>query len=245
MQRDDQEMVRWYERVVRTAANHRLMVEFHGASKGTGEQRTWPNLMTHEGVPGNERDTWSRDVILEHNVTVPFTRMLNGPMNYTPLGVLNRTPAAFTPPSPTQVQTTRAHQLAMLIVYESPVPGICDPSGHRRGQPGFDFVPGLPATWQESKVVAGRIGEHIAVARRSGRSWFLGLMNGPAKTTLELPLSFLQAGTYAMRMLADAPDASLNPEGIAETSREVEADDELTFRLVPGGGAVARFDPVP
>jgi hypothetical protein len=245
MQRDDQEMVRWYERVVRAAANHRLMVDFHGAYKGTGEQRTWPNLMTREGVLGNEWNKWSRDATPEHNVTIPFTRMLTGPMDYTPLGFLNRTPAAFVPTSPTQVQTTRAHQLAMLIVYETPIVCICDLPEHYRGQPGFDFVPGLPTTWDESRVPSGAIGEHIAMARRSGRSWYLGVMNGAGKRTVKVPLEFLGAGTYTMRIFADAPDAATNPERVAESTQEVRSDERYTFTCAPGGGAVARFDPVP
>jgi alpha-glucosidase len=245
MQRDDQEMVRWYERVVRTAANHKLMVDFHGAYKGTGEQRTWPNLMSREGVLGNEWNKWSRAVTPDHNVTVPFTRMLTGPMDYTPLGFLNRTAAEFVPTSPTQVQTTRAHQLAMLLVYESPIQCICDVPGHYRGQPGFEFVAGVPTTWDESRVVRGEIGDHIAVARRAGRSWYLGVMNGAGKRTLKVPLSFLGAGTWKMALTADAPDADRNPERVAVTTEEVTPDDDFRCALAPGGGAVARFDPVP
>ncbi|MBP1679350.1 MAG: glycoside hydrolase family 97 protein, partial [Bacteroidetes bacterium] len=245
MQRDDQEMVRWYERVARTAANHRLMVDFHGAYKGTGEQRTWPNLMTREGVLGNEWNKWSREASPGHNVTIPFTRMLAGPMDYTPLGFLNRTAADFVPTSPTQVPTTRAHQLAMLIVYETPIVCICDLPEHYRGQPGFDFVPGLPTTWDETRVVSGEIGEHVAIARRSGRSWYLGVMNGNGKRTVEVPLGFLGAGAYTMKIIADAPDAGTKPERVAESTEQVRSDDDYAFRLAPGGGAVARFDPSP
>ena len=245
MQRDDQEMVRWYERVVRAAANHRLMLDFHGAYKGTGEQRTWPNLMTREGVLGNEWNKWSREATPEHNVTIPFTRMLAGPMDYTPLGFLNRTPAAFVPTSPTQVQTTRAHQLAMLVVYETPIICICDLPEHYRGQPGFDMVPGLPATWDESRVVSGEIGDHIAVARKTGRTWFLGVMNGATKRALRVPLDFLGTGDYAMKLIADAPDAASSPERIAESTGRVGAGETFKFTLAPGGGAFARFDPLP
>jgi alpha-glucosidase len=245
MQRDDQAMVQWYERVVRTAANHRLMVDFHGAYKGTGEQRTWPNLMTREGVLGNEWNKWSREATPEHNVTIPFTRMLTGPMDYTPLGFLNRTAADFVPTSPTQVQTTRTHQLAMLIVYESPIICICDLPEHYKGQPGFDFVPGLPTTWDESKVVSGEIGEHVAMARKSGRSWYLGVMNGAGKRTVKVPLDFLGGGTYSMKLIADAPDAASNAERVAESTQEVRSDESFKFTLTAGGGAVARFDPLP
>jgi hypothetical protein len=245
MQRDDQEMVQWYERVVRTAADHRLMVDFHGASKGTGEQRTWPNLMTREGVLGNEWNKWSREATPAHNVTIPFTRMLTGPMDYTPLGFLNKTEKDFVPTSPTQVQTTRAHQLAMLIVYETPIICICDLPEHYRGQPGFDFVPGLPATWDESRVLSGEIGDHVAVARKSGRSWYVGVMNGAGKRTVKVPLDFLGGGTYAMTLIADAPDAATNPERVAESTEEVGSDGSYRFTLAPGGGAVARFDPSP
>ena len=140
MDRDDQEMVNWYEKITRCAAEHHLLVDFHGAFKPTGMIRTWPNQITREGVLGNEYNKWSRRVTPEHRVTLPFTRFLAGPGDFTPGGFVNRPPDRFqSGVSPTQVQGTRAGQLALFVAYESPVMCVCDHPVNMRGQPGRRF----------------------------------------------------------------------------------------------------------
>ncbi|UCF44464.1 MAG: glycoside hydrolase family 97 catalytic domain-containing protein, partial [Planctomycetota bacterium] len=145
MQRDDQEMVNWYHKIVKKAAEHHLLVNFHGAYKPTGFRRTYPNLITREGVLGNEYNKWSKRVTPEHNCTLPFTRMLVGPMDYTPGGFLNRSRAKFkTNVRPTEVMGTRCHQLAMFVIYDSPLCCVCDHPRNYKGQPGLEFLRIVP-----------------------------------------------------------------------------------------------------
>ncbi|HEX8119069.1 MAG TPA: glycoside hydrolase family 97 catalytic domain-containing protein, partial [Pyrinomonadaceae bacterium] len=173
MDRDDQEMVAFYHRILRTAARHHLLVDLHGAYKPTGLARTYPNYVTQEGVLGAEYNKWSARVTATHNVTLPFTRMLAGPMDYTPGGFRNVTREAFQPREVApEVMTTRAHGLAMYVVYESPLQMVADHPGAYRGQPGAEFLRDVPASWDETRVLAGEIGKYIVVARRRGRDWF-------------------------------------------------------------------------
>ncbi len=147
MDRDDQDMVEWYRTVIELAAKHHLMVDFHGAYKPTGLRRTWPNLLTREGVLGNEYNKFSGRVTPEHKLTLPFTRMLVGPMDYTPGGFLNRSPAKWKQTTPTQVMGSRAQELALFVVYESPLTCVTDDPENYRGQPGLEFLRVVPTTW--------------------------------------------------------------------------------------------------
>ncbi len=159
MDRDDQEMVNWYEAVTRAAAEHHLMVNFHGAFKPTGMIRTWPNQITREGILGNEYNKWSRRVTPEHRVTLPFTRFLAGPGDFTPGGFVNRPADRFQPHvSPTQVQGTRAGQLALFVAYDSPVTCVSDHPINLRGQPGIDFLKVVPTVWDENPSALRRRG---------------------------------------------------------------------------------------
>ena len=166
MQRDDQEMVNFYERLVKLAARHRLMVDYHGAYKPTGMERTYPNLITREGVMGNEHNKWSARVTPTHNTTLPFTRMLCGPMDVTPVGFRHKTPKTFRivgedAPGPF-VMTTRAHQLAMMVVYFSPLQVMADsPYNYRISPGGLDFLKAVPTTWDETRVIDGFPGEFV------------------------------------------------------------------------------------
>ena len=167
MDRDDQEMVNWYHRIVTTAAKHELMVDFHGAYKPTGWRRTYPNLMTREGVMGNEYNKWSYRVTPEHICTLPFTRMLAGPMDYTPGGFLNRMPDKFRNGTPANVLGSRANTLAQFVVFDSPYTVACDHPDNYKGQIGVDFLKKVKTVWDDTKVLNGAVGEYITTARRS------------------------------------------------------------------------------
>ncbi len=242
MDRDDQEMVNWYEAVTRAAAEHHLMVNFHGAYKPTGMIRTWPNQITREGILGNEYNKWSRRVTAEHRVTLPFTRFLAGPGDYTPGGFLNRSPAQFqTRVNPTQVQGTRAGQLGLFVCYDSPVMCVSDHPDHLRGQPGLDFLQVVPTVWDETRVLSGTVGEHLVMARRSGNDWFVGALNNDYTRVCSTKLDFLGEGKWKMRWWHDARDSDNNPEHIEIEERTVTAGETLNLRLSPGGGAVVHF----
>ncbi len=238
MQRDDQQMVNWYHKVIRAAAKHRLMLDFHGAYKPAGIHRTWPNFMTREGVLGNEWNKWSDLVTAEHNVTLPFTRMLAGPMDYTPCGFLNVTEEDFETGSPTKVKTTKCHQLAMLVVYESPITCICDHPKFYRDQPGLDFMKIVPSSWDETKVLNGQVGEYITLVRKAGSNWYLGAMTNQSARTLEVPLDFLGEGKFTAYIWSDADK---EPKNLTEQTITVTSCDTLTIKMAPSGGCVAYF----
>ena len=175
---DSQEAVQWCVRVLEAAARHRLMVNFHGAYKPTGLARTYPNFITQEGVLGNEYNKLGGSVTARHTILLPFTRGLLGPMDYTPGGFLNRTQSTFKVTHPAQVIGTRVRQLAMTVVYFSPLLVLCDSPANYRGQPGVEFFRDLPTVWDESVVLSAEVGKHLVIARRSGQRWFIAAMNG-------------------------------------------------------------------
>ncbi|HEY0173636.1 MAG TPA: glycoside hydrolase family 97 protein [Pyrinomonadaceae bacterium] len=242
MDRDDQEMVGFYHRILRKAAEHRLVVDLHGAYKPTGLVRTYPNYLTQEGVLGGEYNKWSDRVTATHNVTLPFTRMLVGPMDYTPGGFRSVTRAAFKPQDKLPlVMTTRAHQLAMYVVYDSPLQMVSDHPGAYRGQPGAEFLREVPASWDETRVVAGEIGKYIVVARRRGRDWFVGAMTNEEPRTLRVPLGFIGSGTWAIAAYADGEAAASDPTQLTVNGGNAAMSETLTLRLAPGGGYAAHI----
>ncbi len=244
MDHDDQEMVGFYHRILRKAAEHHLVVDLHGAYKPTGLVRTYPNYLTQEGVLGAEYNKWSDRVTATHNVTLPFTRMLVGPMDYTPGGFRNVTRAAFKPQDKLPlVMTTRAHQLAMYVVYDSPLQMISDYPGAYRDEPGADFLRVVPTTWDETRVLEGSIGEFILVARRRGREWFIGGMTNESGRTLRLPLGFLGRGMYELTEYADGSQAATEPKQLTVATRNVSAGETQLIRLAPSGGYAARLSP--
>jgi len=252
MDRDDQEMVNWYDRVVSTAAKHQLMVNFHGSYKPDGYRRTYPNLVTREGVLGNEWNKWSLLVTPEHMVTIPFTRMLAGPMDFTPGGFLNRTPDKFEnhrfgsafEGKPAQVLGTRALQLAQFVVYDSPVQVVCDAPEHFKGQIGVEFLKKVNTMWDDTKIVNGQIGEYITSVRRSGNEWFIGSMTNCEARTLDIKLDFLSEGRYKMTAFEDAPDANIHAEKAVRTTKTVRNGDVITIKMAPGGGYAAWIEPM-
>ena len=249
MQRDDQDMVRFYERTLKKAAEHHLLVDFHGAYKPTGLCRTYPNYITQEGVLGNEYNKWSSRVTPEHTVTLAFTRMLAGPMDFTPGGFRNANPSQFKvvgsdAPAPF-VMGTRCHQLAMMVVYESPLQVLCDsPYNYRHSPAGLDFLKSVPTTWDETRVLAGLVGQFIVIARRSGNEWYAGAMTDGTGRTLDVPLAFLGSGSYRAHVWSDAPDSNEYPDRLESKSVIVRARDALTLKMANGGGQVVRFVPL-
>jgi len=236
MNSDSQETVQWYEDVLKTAAKHRLMVDFHGAYKPTGLARTYPNFITQEGVLGNEYNKLDgQKCTLQHTITLPFTRALLGPMDFTPGGFLNRKPEDFKKTFPAQVMGTRARQLAMTVIYPSPLLVLCDSPVNYRGQPGVEFFRDLPTVWDETVVLNAEVGKSIVIARRSGDRWFLAAMNGEAATTLNVPLKFLGRKQGVLHRFADDPKFS-NYQTVLESTAGVNAQTVLTLILAPGGG---------
>jgi len=247
--RDDQWAVKWYEDVARTAAENHLLIDFHGAFKPTGLNRTWPNQISREGIQGNEYNKWSAKETPEHKATLPFTRLLAGPADYTPGGFVNRQPWQFKNVKVnTQVQGTRASELAMFILIESPLPVACDSYNNYKDKdgkylPGMDFLKGLPTVWDETHGLAGEVGKYVAEVRRNGKSWYLAAISDRNGKELPVPLKFLGKGNWKVRLWEDAPDAGENAERLVENEKTVRPSDTLQLKLAPSGGMVAIFSP--
>ena len=242
IKRDDQEGISFYYRAAERAAQHRLMLDFHGCTKPSGLDRTYPNIMGYEAVLGMEQSkAGSRDTP-EHHVTIPFTRMLAGRMDYTPGGFENVTRTAFEPRMERpMVMGTRAHQLAMYVVYEAPFQMVSDHPDAYEGQTGFDFIKAVPATWDETRVLNGLPGEYITIARRRGDEWFLGSMNNWTPRQLDIPLSFLGPGHYTAEIYSDASDADRFPKNVTVQKKWVDRRTHLKAQLAPGGGFAVKL----
>ena len=244
MQRDDQWMTDWYRRVAADAAEHHLMVDFHGAFKPDGMERTYPNVLTREAVMGLEYSKWSALVTPVHNTTLPFTRMLAGPMDYTPGGFGNATEQSFVPRmSEPMVQATRAHELALYVIFQSAFQMLADTPAHYRGQPELEFLKRVPVVWDETRVLSGRPGQSVVIARRSGHDWYLGAITNWQARDLEIPLGFLGAGSFVAETYADSADAATNPTHTQRTSRVVNSRGTIGLHLAPGGGAAVWLHP--
>jgi len=237
MNRDDQWMVNWYRKVVENAAAHHLMIDFHGAYKPDGLRRTWPNLITRESVMGKEYLKWSARTTPAHNATLPFTRMLAGPMDYTPGAFGNSNLKNFVARSYEPMGLgTRAHELALYVIFESELMMVSDYPEHYAGQPEFDFIKRVPTTWDEVHVIGGVPMEWISVARRSGKDWYVGSITNWDERDIDVPLSFLGDGNYEVEMYADAPDAAEEATHTTLTKETVDRTTVLNIHMVPGGG---------
>ena len=247
--RDDQFAVNWYEDVAKTAAANHLLIDFHGAFKPTGLNRTWPNQITREGIQGNEYNKWSTKETPEHRATLPFTRVLAGGGDYTPGGFANRQPSQFASGTkPTEVQATRAGELAMFILIESPFTVACDSPDDYKDKDGkyllgMDFLKGLPTVWDETRGLAGEVGQYVVEARRHGKNWYLAAIADRNGRELPVPLKFLGKGDWKVTMWQDAPDSGQNAEDIVRNEKTVRPADTLQLKLAPSGGTVAIFSP--
>ena len=242
MQRDDQQMVNFYHRLVKTAALHHLVVDFHGAYKPTGFSRTYPNMLTREGVMGNEYNKWSKNITPEHKVTLPFTRGILGEMDFTQGSFVNAYVSDFKTeqnfPSPMSMGT-RCNQLALMVVYESALQVLCDsPDNYRKSPAGLDFLKAVPTTWDETRVLLAEVGNYITVARKSGTTWYLGSMTGADGRSLTIPMNFLGEGSYVAQIWKDNTDAGAKATDVIVQTRTVTRADLIPAKLAPGGGQV-------
>jgi alpha-glucosidase len=242
--RDDQEGIQWFYDTAQYAAAHHLMLDFHGCHTPWGLLRAYPNVLTYEGVLGLENNkVGRRDSPVDRSV-FPFTRLLAGPMDFTPGAFNNATEDGFVARNAAPMAMgTRAQQLALYVIFETPFPMVSDSPQSYKGQPEFQFIKDVPVSWDETRVLNGRPGEFATIARRHGNEWDLGSMTNWDERTLQVPLSFLGSGSYTAQMYEDAPDAATEPKHVALRNQEVTAASTLTLHLAPGGGAAIRFVP--
>jgi alpha-glucosidase len=244
IERDDQAGIDFYYRAAKKAVEHHLMLDFHGSAKPSGLSRTYPNILGYEAVVGMEVSRGGLRDNPDSHLMLPFTRMLQGFMDYTPGGFNNVTKEEFVPrSSKPMVMGTRAHHLAMYVVYESPIQMVSDYPDAYKGQPSFQFIMDVPATWDETKVLNGIPGEYITMARRKGDNWFLGSMTNWNPRQLELPLDFLGTGTYTAEIYGDNQDSDRYPKKVVIEKKTVSKGEKFNIQLSSAGGCAIRFKP--
>ena len=243
MDRDDQLMLRFQEHLAREAAKRRLVVNLHGVAKPTGLQRAFPNLLTREAVLGHEYNMWSERVTPDHALTVPFVRMLAGPMDWEGGAMLNATQKTFRVIGEQPMsQGTRSQQLAQYVIYDSPLQYLAGTPSDYRAEPGFTrFLGGIPTTWDETRPLQAAIGDYVVVVRRAGDTWYVAAMTDWTARKIELPLSFLASGEYTATIVADGMNADRYAADYKMESRTVGPGSSLVIELAPGGGYVARL----
>ncbi len=247
MQRDDQQVINFYHKLCREAAKRKMLVDYHGGIRPATMIRTWPNLINTEGVRGLEQNKWSKYANPEHNVTLPFTRMFLGPMDYTPGAMVNsgnerNFSAIFERP---MSLGTRCHQLAMYVVYESPLQMLADSPSHYLKEPEvMEFLGPVPTVWDETRVLGVQIGDYLVVARRNGRDWYIGAMTDWTARDVDIDLSFLPAGSFRMASYADGVNADRYGSDYKKSMQSVDKSSKLKVHLMGGGGWAARLVPV-
>ena len=243
MQRDDQWMVDYYWRVARESAKRHLLVDFHGSYKPSGLRRAYPNVISREGVRGLENDKWGKEETPDHDLVIPFTRMLAGPMDYTPGAMVNATKNNFRAIwSRPMSQGTRCHQLAMYVVYESPLQMLADSPSHYYDEPeAMEFLSKVPTVWDETVVLDAKVGDYVFVARRNGKEWYIGGMTNWNRRELEVDFSFLKQGKHTITIWQDGVNADKYGNDFKMVTKEVSASDKMKIHLAPGGGWAARI----
>ena len=240
-------MVRHYQKVLEEAAKYKISINTHEPIKDTGLRRTWPNAMTREGARGQEYNAWSDGNPPEHTVILPFTRMLSGPMDFTP-GVLDLTFDGAD--SKHRIRTTLAKQLALYVALYSPLQMAADlPENYEAKPEAFQFIVDVPADWEDTRVLGAEIGDYLSIVRRDRDSddWYLGALSDEHGRLLEAPLSFLDPGrTYRAEIYRDGPGAHwrTNPYEMEIEEMLVTSETVLSLRLAAGGGQAVRFTPV-
>ncbi|MDT0651349.1 glycoside hydrolase family 97 protein [Autumnicola edwardsiae] len=245
MNRDDQKMVNFYYELSRKAAEHKLMLDFHGSYKPTGLQRTYPNVVNFEGVRGLENVKWSNTDFPLYDTRVPYIRMLAGPMDYTPGAMKNANNANFRAiNSAPMSQGTRVHQLALYVLYEAPFNMLADnPTNYMDEPESTEFIAAVPTTFDETVALDGKVGEYAAIARRKEDTWYVGAITNWNSRDLEIDLSFLPEGNYEAVIFKDGINANREATDYKREVIDVKSGEQLNVHLANGGGWAARIYP--
>ena len=245
LDRDDQEMVRFTYEAAELCAKYHMILDFHGVYKPTGLQRTYPNVLNYEGVFGLEQMKWSKEDVdmVTHDVTLPFTRMVAGPMDYTQGAMRNAAKGNYRPVnSEPMSQGTRCRQLATYVIFDSPFNMLCDvPTNYMREEECTRFIAQVPTVWEETVPLKGEVAKYIALARRSGSDWYVGALTNWDARELTLDLSFLGEGDYQIELFRDGINADRAACDYKREVQSVPANRKLTVKMAPGGGYVARI----
>ncbi len=241
--RDDQKTVNFYKRVTEACARAHLMIMFHGAYPPKGFNRTWPNNITREGILGSEYNAWSDKVSPAHNLTIPFTRMLAGPLDYEPGLLDNATPTQFKPIwGKVMSQTTRCQQLAMFVVYDNPMQIFSGNPSQGLMEPAFmELLGNIPTTWDETKILEAKVSNYIITARKKESAWYIGGMTDSIEREFTLPLNFLDEENYEAELCMDGINADRYPSDYAIKKMNFMKGDSLKIRMAKGGGFLIKL----
>jgi len=242
--RDDQKMVKSLYDLAEKAAKYHLLVDYHGMYKPSGIMTTWPNVINCEGVKGMENEKWGVKDHPGYDVSIPFIRMMAGPMDYTPGAMRNATKESIRPiNSNPMAQGTRCHQLAMYTIFEAPLQMLSDnPTAYMREQESTDFIAAVPTVFDETVVLDGKVGEFVSIARRKGTTWYAGSMSNWTPRETEIDLSFLGDGNYKAIIFEDGINADRDATDYVRKEVKVTSKDKLKVQLASGGGWAARFE---
>jgi alpha-glucosidase len=220
------------------------MVDYHGIFKPTGLQRTYPNVIGYEGVKGLENYKWATEDQPRYTVSIPFIRMMAGPMDYTPGSMRNVIKANYRPSNSSPVsQGTRCNQMAMYVVFEAPLQMLADnPTIYMKEQECTDFITKVPTISDETLALDGKVGEYTAIARKKGETWFVGAMTNWTAREITLDFSFLGSGNYQAVVFKDGINADREATDYKKEVIKISASDKLKIQLAPGGGWVARIE---
>ena len=247
MDRDDAKMVTSLYEIAKIAADNKLILDYHGMYKPTGIQKTYPNILNFEGVKGLENSKWAvSDDVPAYDCTIPFIRMMAGPMDYTPGAMRNATKTGYRPSSSNpESQGTRCHQLALFTIFEAPLQMLADsPTAYMKEQECTDFIAQIPTTFDETIALDGIVGEYVAITRRKANFWYLGAITNWNSREITIDFSFLEKGkTYEATIFKDGLNADKAPVDYKKEITTVKATDKLTFRLANGGGLSAIIKP--
>ncbi len=244
--RDDQKAVSSLYNIAKKAADYKMIIDYHGMYKPTGLQRTWPNVINFEGVKGMENVKWTpNDDVPRYDVSIPFIRMVAGPMDYTPGAMRNATKDIFRPNNSMPMsQGTRSHQLAMYVVFVAPLQMLSDnPTAYMQEQESTDFIVKVPTVFNETVALAGRVGEYVAVARRKDKVWYAGAMTNWNARDLTIDFSFLGKGSYEAEIFKDGINADRNATDYKREIIKIAPGQKMDIHLAPGGGWAARIYP--
>ncbi|HXR84780.1 MAG TPA: glycoside hydrolase family 97 protein [Hanamia sp.] len=244
MDRDDQAVVNFYWRCAKAAADHHLLVDYHGAHKPAGLQRTYPNVVNFEGVPGLEQDKWTDSLTTPWMaVTLPYTRMFAGPMDYTPGAMRNAQHKDFAPINDNPMSLgTRCQQLAMYVIFDAPLQMLADnPTTYEKEKESLDFITSVPTTWDETIPLDGKVGEYVTIARRKGNEYFAASMTNWKPRDINIDFSFLPEGTFHISYFQDGINADRNGIDYKKIEKTITKNDKLVIHLAPGGGWAARI----
>ncbi len=241
MDRDDQIVVNFYERMAATAAKYHLFIDFHGAYKPTGLSRTYPNVLNYEGVFGLEQCKWvGSDVdMVTYEVTIPFIRMLAGPMDFTQGAMRNAAKWCYHPSwNEPMSQGTRCRQLAEYVVFDAPFAMLCDaPSAYLEEPECTEFIANVPTVWDETRILDGQVGDFVISAKRKGDTWYIGALTDWERRTFEIDLKALGITSGTVTMFIDGPNSHRKGIDYQKKTMVVPADGKLKVELAPGGGA--------